>query len=82
MGFFLGKAKFSHTKKVYYMFAALAAATFFHGAYDYFWFIAEVKDIWVGTWMGAIASLIVGLILSRQAIRIHQGASPFIGRSK
>lgn len=80
MGYFLGKAKFSYTRKVYYMFAGLAAATFFHGAYDYFWFIAEVKDLWVGTWMGAIVSLIVGLILSRRAIRIHQGASPFIGR--
>ncbi len=82
MGFFLGKAKFSPTRKVYYMLAGLATATFFHGAYDYFWFIAEVKDIWVGTWMGAIVSLIVGLLLSRQAIRIHQGASPFIGRSE
>lgn len=78
MGFFLGKAKFAHTRKLLYMLTGLAAATFFHGAYDYFWFIAEVKDIWVGTWMGAIVSLVVGLILSRKAIRLHQQASPFI----
>jgi protease PrsW len=79
MGFFLGKAKFSNSRKFSYSIVALATATFFHGAYDYFWFIAEVKGIWVGTWMGAILSLIVGLILSRSAIRVHQQASPFIG---
>jgi len=78
MGFFLGRAKFTQSRKLTYSVIALAAATFFHGAYDYFWFIAEVKGIWVGTWMGAILSLVVGLILSRHAIRIHQQASPFI----
>lgn len=82
MGFFLGKAKFSHTKKLYYSLVGLIAATFFHGAYDYFWFIAAVKDIWLGTWMGAIVSLIVGLILSRNAILLHQRASPFVRRSE
>lgn len=78
MGFFLGKAKFSNTRKLFNTIVALVTATFFHGAYDYFWFIAEVKGVWVGTWMGAILSLIVGLILSRNAIRVHQQASPFI----
>jgi protease PrsW len=78
MGFFLGKAKFSHTQKVFYMLTALFTATFFHGAYDYFWFIAEVKGIWAGIWMGAILALVVALILSRNAIRLHQQASPFI----
>lgn len=82
MGFFLGKAKFSHTKELFYMVTALIAATFFHGAYDYFWFIAEVKGVWVGTWMGAILSLVVALILSRSAIRLHQQASPFIIKDK
>jgi RsiW-degrading membrane proteinase PrsW (M82 family) len=78
MGFFLGKAKFSHTQKVFYMLTALFAATFFHGAYDYFWFIAQVKGIWAGIWMGAILALVVALALSRNAIRLHQQASPFI----
>lgn len=74
MGYFLGKAKFTHRKEIYYSFVALLVATAFHGAYDYFWFIAYVPGIWVG----AIISLIVALVLSRKAIRLHQQASPFI----
>jgi RsiW-degrading membrane proteinase PrsW (M82 family) len=77
MGFFMGKAKFSKKSKLLYMLAGLFAATLFHGSYDYFWFIAEVKGIWAGIWLGAIASLLVGAILSRAAIRLHQQASPF-----
>jgi RsiW-degrading membrane proteinase PrsW (M82 family) len=78
MGYFLGKAKFSQQNKFSLSVIALIAATVFHGAYDYFWFIAEVKGIWTGIWLGAIASLVVGLALSRSAIRLHQQASPFI----
>lgn len=77
MGYFLGKAKFEH-KKSYYAFHALGIATLFHGAYDYFLFISFVP----GIWLGAIASLILGIYLSRKAIRIHQSASPFIPQSK
>lgn len=78
MGFFLGKAKFTHRREFYYAFVALAVATIFHGAYDYFWFIAYVPGIWVG----AILSLIIGVVLSRKAIRIHQNISPFIVKPK
>lgn len=78
MGYFLGKAKFTHSKQVYYSLISLMAATFFHGAYDYFWFIGQVKGIWTGIWMCAILSLAVALLLSRSAIRLHQQASPFI----
>jgi protease PrsW len=74
MGFFLGKAKFSHRKVLYYSIMALAAATLFHGSYDYFLFISFVPGIWVG----AAVSLTVGFILSRKAIRLHQQTSPFI----
>ncbi|HRK53869.1 MAG TPA: PrsW family glutamic-type intramembrane protease [Cyclobacteriaceae bacterium] len=77
MGYFLGKAKFEH-KKSYYAFHALGIATLFHGAYDYFLFISFVP----GIWLGAMASLILGIYLSRKAIRIHQLASPFIPQSK
>lgn len=76
MGYYLGKAKFTHRKELYYSFVALLVATTFHGAYDYFWFIAYVPGIWVG----AIVSLIVALVLSRKAIRLHQQASPFIAQ--
>lgn len=75
MGYFLGKAKFEH-KKGHYAIYALAVATLFHGAYDYFWFISYVPGIWIG----AVISLIIGIVLSRRAIHIHQQASPFIRR--
>ena len=75
MGYFLGKAKFEH-KKAHYAIYALGVATLFHGAYDYFWFISYVPGIWIG----AVISLIIGIVLSRRAIHIHQQASPFIRR--
>jgi protease PrsW len=72
MGFYLGKAKFEH-KKSYYALHALAVATLFHGAYDYCLFISWVP----GLVLGALVSLILGIWLSKKAIRIHQIASPF-----
>lgn len=72
MGYYLGKAKFEH-KKGYYALRALGVATLLHGAYDYFWFIAYVP----GIWMGAIASLVIGVYFSKKAIKIHQDESPF-----
>jgi len=72
MGYYLGKAKFEH-KKSYYAFHALGVATLFHGAYDYFLFISWIP----GLVLGAIASLLIGIWLSKKAIRIHQLASPF-----
>ena len=74
MGYFLGKAKFTHSRELYYSILALLVATLFHGVYDYFWFISFVP----GIWMGAIVSLFVAFVLSRKAIRLHQQASPFI----
>jgi RsiW-degrading membrane proteinase PrsW (M82 family) len=73
MGYYLGRAK-CETGKSYLAWSGLAAATLFHGAYDYFWFISFVP----GLWTGAIASLIIGIVLSRKAIKMHQDASPFI----
>ncbi len=73
MGYFLGKAKFSHNKKLYYSALGLLVATLFHGAYDYFWFISFIPGVWVG----AIISLLVAFFLSRKAIRLHQQSSPF-----
>lgn len=74
MGYYLGKAKFTHSRELYYSMLALLVAILFHGLYDYFWFISFVPGIWVG----AIASLIVAFIFCRRAIRLHQQASPFI----
>jgi RsiW-degrading membrane proteinase PrsW (M82 family) len=78
MGYFLGKAKFTHRRQIYYSVVSLLVATIFHGAYDYFWFIGQVTGIWTYIWIGAIISLMIGLVLSRNAIRLHQQASPFI----
>jgi RsiW-degrading membrane proteinase PrsW (M82 family) len=74
MGYYLGKAKFTHRHEISYSIFALLVATVFHGAYDYFWFISFMPGIWTG----AILSLLVALLLSRKAIRLHQQASPFI----
>lgn len=74
MGYFLGKAKFTHRKGLYFSLIALLAPTLFHGSYDYFWFISFVPGIWTG----AIISLVISFVLSRLAIRLHQQASPFI----
>ncbi|HLZ16546.1 MAG TPA: YhfC family glutamic-type intramembrane protease [Cyclobacteriaceae bacterium] len=76
MGYFMGIAKCEKGKS-HYVWYGLGAATLFHGAYDYFWFISFVP----GLWTGAIVSLIVGIILARSAIRRHQQASPFIASS-
>jgi len=78
MGYYLGKAKFIHSRELYYSVVALLVATLFHGAYDYFWFISYVP----GIWLGAIVSLVVAFIFSRRAIRLHQQASPFIASSR
>lgn len=73
MGYFMGIAKCEKGKS-HYVWYGLAAATLFHGAYDYFWFISYIP----GLWAGAIASLVIGIALSRKAIKMHQQASPFI----
>ncbi|SKC75648.1 PrsW family glutamic-type intramembrane protease [Ohtaekwangia koreensis] len=77
MGFFLGKAKFTHRQGLLMSIVALAVATLFHGMYDYFWFISYLP----GIWLAAIASLLIGFVLSRKAIRLHQQASPFIAQN-
>ncbi len=74
MGYFIGLAKFNRRKNLYFTLLALITATVFHGLYDYFLFITFVPGIWIG----AAISLIVAIILSRKAIKIHQAASPFI----
>ncbi len=73
MGYYLGRAKFTHRHEFLYSVLALLTATVFHGAYDYFWFISFVPGIWTG----AILSLFVAMFLSRKAIRLHQQSSPF-----
>lgn len=72
MGYFMGLSKFSRNKMTLNL-TGLLVATFFHGAYDFFLFINFVPGIAIG----AFISLIVGIILSRKAIKTHQQNSNF-----
>lgn len=68
----MGKAKFSKNK-VKYNLIGLLIATIFHGAYDFFLFINFIP----GTIIGAIFSLIIGIVLANKAIKKHQKNSIF-----
>lgn len=72
MGYFMGKAKFSKNKFILNL-TGLMVAIFFHGAYDFFLFL----DFVPGIWLGALVSLILGIVLSRKAIKRHQNNSHF-----
>lgn len=72
MGYYMGKAKFSNNRVGLNLFG-LFLAILFHGAYDFFLFIDFIPGIWVG----AFVSLIIGIILSRTAIKKHQKISRF-----
>ncbi|RKE94766.1 PrsW family intramembrane metalloprotease [Ichthyenterobacterium magnum] len=72
MGYFMGKAKFSNNR-IKLNLLGLFFATLFHGAYDFFLFIEFIP----GVWIGAFVSLIIGIILSRKAIKKHQNNSKF-----
>lgn len=72
MGYFMGKAKFSNNR-IKFNLMGLGFAVLFHGAYDFFLFIEFVPGIWIG----AFISLIIGIILSNKAIKVHQNNSIF-----
>ena len=72
MGYFLGKAKFSKSKWKFNL-LGLFLAMIFHGTYNFFLFISFVPGIWIG----AFVSLIIGILLSRKAIKRHQQNSNF-----
>lgn len=73
MGYFLGKAKFTHRRNLYYSLLALLSAAIFHGSYDYFWYISFVPGIWIG----AVASLVLTVVLGRKAMRMHDQSAVF-----
>ena len=72
MGYFLGKAKFNGNFIGNTIFGILGAVLL-HGFYDYFLFINNIPLIQ----LGALLSLIIGIVLTRSAIRIHNENSPF-----
>ena len=72
MGYYMGKAKFSNQRMKWNL-IGLALAILFHGAYDFFLFIGFIPGISIG----AFISLIIGIILSKRAIKAHQEISHF-----
>ncbi len=72
MGYFMGKAKFANNRMVLNL-TGLLLAVIFHGLYDFFLFI----DFIPGLSIGAFISLIIGVLLSRKAIKVHQKNSNF-----
>lgn len=72
MGYFMGKAKSSNSRKKLNL-TGLLLAVIFHGFYDYFLFL----DFIPGIWIGAFVSLFIGIFLSRKAIKKHQENSHF-----
>lgn len=74
MGYFLGKAKFTHRHTFTYSALALLAAAGFHGSYDYFWLISFVPGIWIGAAVSAVSVFVLG----RKAMRMHDQSGVFI----
>ncbi|WP_456376675.1 PrsW family intramembrane metalloprotease [Lutibacter sp.] len=72
MGYFMGIAKFSTNKRKWNL-IGLSLAILAHGTYDFFLFINFIPGISIG----AFISLLLGIILSRKAIKIHQKNSNF-----
>jgi RsiW-degrading membrane proteinase PrsW (M82 family) len=73
MGYFMGKARFSKNK-VFLNLTGLLFATLFHGTYDFFLFINFIPGISIGGFI----SLLIGVFLSKKAIKRHQNSSSFI----
>lgn len=74
MGYFLGLAKFRSDESNKFIALAVLVPILFHGAYDFSLMQQPFQNLRM---IGALASLIVGLLLSFSAIRIHQRNSPF-----
>ena len=72
MGYFMGKAKFSN-QRLKWNLVGLTLAVIAHGTYDFFLFISFIP----GIYLGAFISLIIGIILSKRAIKAHQNISYF-----
>ena len=72
MGYFMGKAKFS-TNRMKWNLIGLSLAVLFHGSYDFFLFVGFIPGISIG----AFISLIIGIVLSKRAIKAHQDISHF-----
>jgi RsiW-degrading membrane proteinase PrsW (M82 family) len=72
MGYFVGLSKFRQNRG-HLLLLGLVVPIIFHGTYDFFLLQKEYAYLTLGGFGG----LLVGIILSRRAIRLHQQNSPF-----
>lgn len=84
MGYFMGLAKFNPERSNTYLVYALFAPAILHAAYDFPLMLQPEMAGWLDKYriLGAVITLAIGILLSRQAIRIHQLNSPFRHRRK
>lgn len=73
MGYCVGLAKFKPENATALHLAGIGSAILFHGFYDF----GLMQGDYIILTLGAFASLLVGLWLSRQAIALHNQHSPF-----
>lgn len=76
MGYFMGKARFSAPKQRFLLFFGVFWAIVFHGSYDFFLFLQESHTTGSDNaslllFLGAMVSLVTGIILSKKAINEH-----------
>lgn len=75
MGYFMGKARFSIKRERYLLAAGLFWSVLFHGSYDFFLFLKDDKhtdtEFSLLMLLGAVVSLVTGILLSKKAIAVH-----------
>lgn len=80
MGYYAGKAKFKPERRKFYLFTGIFWAAFFHGTYDFFLYLqgnAAVNKYLSDSllFVGAVASFVFAIWLSRKAIKEHHTTS-------
>ncbi|MFT5725711.1 MAG: RsiW-degrading membrane proteinase PrsW (M82 family) [Bacteroidia bacterium] len=82
MGYYFGLAKFNTHKSNTYLAFALFIPAILHAAYDFPLMLDDSLIGWLTPYkiIGAIITLIIAILLSRKAIKIHQYNSPFNDR--
>ncbi|MCO4818171.1 MAG: PrsW family intramembrane metalloprotease [Bacteroidetes bacterium] len=84
MGYYLGLAKFNTEKSNTYLAYALFIPAILHAAYDFSLLLDDNLLGWLKSYkiLGALITLVIAILLSRRAIKIHQYNSPFNDRHK
>ncbi|MFT5513748.1 MAG: RsiW-degrading membrane proteinase PrsW (M82 family) [Bacteroidia bacterium] len=79
MGYYMGLAKFNTHKSNTYLGYALFVPAILHAAYDFPLMLEGQLLGWLDSYkiIGALVTLVIAILLSRKAIRIHQFNSPF-----